>query len=364
MAAKPASASHTVVHYDFEKNPMLGEHYRNPYGSVRIGRVLEDLDALAGTIAFKHTKPRAPKRLMLVTASVDRITLLHNAGTESDMMLSGSVAWVGRSSMVIRMLAHSHSVRAGRSPWLEADFTFVARDPATLKSVQINPLELSTDEARAVFASIGEQVEADRISRAAPPCVDANSAAAAQLVARASAALLMPALADPGAVLMSQTRQGNVFVCQPQHRNTADRIFGGLLMRRAYELAFATAFLFGGSRPQFIEVDRVRFVAPVEVGDLLKLEATVLYTTPKRVSRESARLTTVEPPEIHVEVVAHVTRPDARSVSVVNTFLLTFALPEAETVKTVLPSSVEEAQRMLQRMAADEVQQRLRRAAP
>jgi hypothetical protein len=28
--------------------------YRNPWGFVRIGRILEDLDSLAGTIAFSH----------------------------------------------------------------------------------------------------------------------------------------------------------------------------------------------------------------------------------------------------------------------------------------------------------------------
>jgi len=133
-----------------------------------------------------------------------------------------------------------------------------------------------------------------------------------------------------------------------------DRIFGGLLMRRAYELAFATAFLFCGSKPQFIEVDRVEFRAPVEVGDLLLLSARVLYTTPRRTSHASTRNVLVRPPEVHVEVVAHVARPDTNHVEVVNTFMLTFLIPNGETVKRVLPSSSDDAQRMLARMAADE----------
>lgn len=28
--------------------------YRNPWGAVRIGRLLEDLDSLAGNVAFRH----------------------------------------------------------------------------------------------------------------------------------------------------------------------------------------------------------------------------------------------------------------------------------------------------------------------
>jgi acyl-CoA hydrolase len=43
-------------------------------------------------------------------------------------------------------------------------------------------------------------------------------------------------------MLIGETTQRNTFVCQPQQRNTAGRVFGGFLMRRAYELAFATAY--------------------------------------------------------------------------------------------------------------------------
>jgi hypothetical protein len=36
----------------------------------------------------------------------------------------------------------------------------------------------------------------------------------------------LPTLGDPSVVLMSHTRQENTFLCQPQQRNTAGRIFG------------------------------------------------------------------------------------------------------------------------------------------
>lgn len=50
----------------------------------------------------------------------------------------------------------------------------------------------------------------------------------------------------------------STLICMPQHRNTANRIFGGFLMHRAYEVAFCAAFMFGGSRPRFSEIDEVR----------------------------------------------------------------------------------------------------------
>lgn len=68
----------------------------------------------------------------------------------------------------------------------------------------------------------------------------------------------MPGLAAGDAVLMHQTLLSNTFTCQPQQRNMHGRIFGGFLMRRAYELAFATVHMFAGKRPNFIEVDQVR----------------------------------------------------------------------------------------------------------
>ena len=48
--------------------------------------------------------------------------------------------------------------------------------------------------------------------------------------------------------------------------------------RRAFELAFATSYLFAGSRPTFTQVGEITFKRAVEVGDLLRLHSTVLYT--------------------------------------------------------------------------------------
>ncbi len=128
----------------------------------------------------------------------------------------------------------------------------------------------------------------------------------------------LPALARGDAVLMQHTKLHNTFTCQPQQRNMHGRVFGGFLMRcssqsqhptartritrawenacmyghvrlhrvtihmpvcrRAFELAFATCYIFAGSRPIFTQVGEITFKKPVEVGDLLRLHSTVLYT--------------------------------------------------------------------------------------
>lgn len=50
----PKAPKRTVVSYRFTSDAFLREHYRNPWGNVRLGRVLEDLDSFAGFIAFEH----------------------------------------------------------------------------------------------------------------------------------------------------------------------------------------------------------------------------------------------------------------------------------------------------------------------
>jgi len=66
-------------------------------------------------------------------------------------------------------------------------------------------------------------------------------ATAKALLDEANLLLSMPALAARDDILLSATALQNALITQPQQRNTAGRIFGGFLMRRAYELAFSTA---------------------------------------------------------------------------------------------------------------------------
>ena len=86
----------------------------------------------------------------------------------------------------------------------------------------------------------------------------------------------LPALADRSAVLMSQTLLENTFTAQPQQRNIHGRIFGGFLIRRAFELAHACAYMFSSCRPQTVRVDEIQFKKPVDVGDLVRYKAWVL----------------------------------------------------------------------------------------
>ena len=110
---RPPSESMTKITYDFQDDEFLMERYRNPFGHLRFGKVLEDLDALAGNIAYNHVQD--PK-VNIVTASVDRIRLSGSVSLEKNQTLSGKVTYVGTSSMEIRMQCKSDGED---DPWME-----------------------------------------------------------------------------------------------------------------------------------------------------------------------------------------------------------------------------------------------------
>ncbi|EEF27975.1 acyl-CoA thioesterase, putative [Ricinus communis] len=161
----------------------------------------------------------------------------------------------------------------------------------------------------------------------------------------------MPALADRDSILIKDTCHQNSLICQPQQRNIHGRIFGGFLMRKAFELAFSTAYAFAGAAPRFVEVDHVDFLKPVDVGNFLRLKSCVLYTE----LQDPAR------PLINVEVIAHVTRPELRSSEVSNKFYFTFtvrpeAIKDGLRIRNVFPATEEEGRRVLERMDAENSQ--------
>jgi|AntRauTorckE5430_2_1112549.scaffolds.fasta_scaffold00332_6 acyl-coenzyme A thioesterase 9 len=364
------SESQTTIDYKFKSDEFLREAYKSPGGTMRFGKVLEDLDALAGNIAFHHV---FGDDVMLVTAAVDRIALKDIPVLDRDQRLSGQVTYVGSSSMEIRMQIHelkdddeNESENGHCEHWLEGYFTFVAVDPETSTPVKICPLVPETSEERALFelgafkaakkkearkkrSRVGIQLTEEAIEM---------ESRAEQLVSDAFPLIRMPSLADPQAILMSHTQMMNTLIAQPQVRNLSNTIFGGFLMRRAFELAFSNAYSFGGEWPQMLEVDNITFDAPVYVGDLLQFNSRVIYSLPYGGQLDDVKKHSSKP-LIMIEIECYVMEPETARAHLSNRFYFTFVLPTKATCKKVLPATLEEARRMVQRMAADEGQSSL-----
>nr|XP_043634717.1 acyl-coenzyme A thioesterase 2, chloroplastic-like [Erigeron canadensis] len=353
--SKTPTHSRTTILYPFSTDYILREQYRNPWNGIRVGKLLEDLDALAGTISFKHCFNHAgmADSLLLVTASVDKMVIKKPILVDSDLKIVGAVTWVGRSSMEIQ-LEVLQSTKETSDPLdsqaIIANFTFVARDSKTGKSAVINKITPETEQEKLLWREAEERNKArknKRLQQKKEIDNDQESERLNALLAEGRVFSDMPALADRDSILIKDTCLQNSLVCQPQQRNTHGRIFGGFLMRRAFELGFATAYAFAGSAPLFLEVDHVDFLKPVDVGNFLRFKSCVLYT----------ELENPEQPLINVEVVAHVTRPELRSAEVSNKFYFTFSTSSDDItsgkIRSVVPATEEEARRVIERMDAE-----------
>ncbi|XP_054783804.1 acyl-coenzyme A thioesterase 2, chloroplastic-like [Prosopis cineraria] len=356
---KTPSQSRTSILYNFSSDFILREQYRDPWNEVRIGKLLEDLDALAGTISVKHCSDddSTTRPLLLVTASVDKIVLKKPISVGKDLRIVGSVIWVGRSSIEIQldvMQSSEDGFETSDSVALTANFIFVARDSKTRKAAPVNRLSPETEHEKVLFEQAEARNNLKKKKRGEKRDFESGEVNRIKaLLAEGRIFCDMPALADRDSILLRDTRLENSLICQPQQRNIHGRIFGGFLMHRAFELAFSTAYAFAGLVPCFLEVDHVDFLRPVDVGDFLRFKSCVLYT----------ELHNPDQPLISVEVVAHVTRPELRTSEVSNTFYFTFTVrPEAKATKNgfklrnVVPATEEEARLILERMDADSMQ--------
>ncbi|XP_027165352.1 acyl-coenzyme A thioesterase 9, mitochondrial-like [Coffea eugenioides] len=356
LIAKPPSKSRTSIVYKFSTDYILREQYRNPWNEIRMGKLVEDLDALAGTISFKHcsSADSTTMPLLLVTASVDKIVLRRPIRVDTDLTIVGAVTWVGRSSLEIQLeVTQSAQETSSQSDSLAltANFTFVARDSRTGKSAPVNQISPETEREKLLWEEAEERNQIRKKKRGEKRQGidnDEETKRLNELLAEGRVFCDMPALADRDSILIRDTCLQNSLICQPQQRNIHGRIFGGFLMRRAFELAFATAYSFAGAAPRFVEVDHVDFLKPVDVGNFLRVKSCVLYT----------ELENPDKPMINVEVVAHVTRPEFRSSEVSNKFYFTFtvrpdAIKDGLKIRNVVPATEEEAKRVIERMDAE-----------
>ncbi|KAF8422109.1 hypothetical protein EV426DRAFT_535901, partial [Tirmania nivea] len=79
-------------------------------------------------------------------------------------------------------------------------------------------------------------------------------------------------------IYMPPTTIHSTAIMKPQYRNRHSfMVFGGYLMKNTFELAFCCASASTRSRPTFVSLDPSTFLAPVPVGGVLYLSATVAY---------------------------------------------------------------------------------------
>ena len=256
-------------------SPALRAAMLNARGHLRVGRLLEEMDAFSGVVAQLHCDDGDGARAapLLVTAAFDRIDLLAGGGgkplpASQDLELSGCVTHAGRSSLNIDL-----DVVAGGRALLRASTTFVARDAAGAP-VLVPQLAAPLTPLEAALRSSGREATEARKAAAAASLLRAPPSAAELAAVHA---LFVASQGNQGP-WTEGTRLTSTSVTMPDQKNVYGRVFGGHLMRLGYEIAWAAGWRATGNAPRFLGCSDVLFRAPVEVGTLLHLAAEVTFS--------------------------------------------------------------------------------------
>jgi acyl-CoA hydrolase len=200
-----------------------------------------------------------------------------------DVQLLARVNLVGRSSMEVGIRVS----QPGHPPIHVAScyFTMVARlgvgDDA--RSVPLPPLAF-TDSKEEKRARLAEERRAEHRAELAalqaPPRLEEF-----ELLARLHRVQDEPGFSGLLAGRLVTEAWERMF---PEQENVPQKIFGGYLMRRAYELSSICAELAAPDRPVLAAVNRVNFLNPVRLGDTLHYRSKIVDTEGSLVSVEAS----------------------------------------------------------------------------
>ncbi len=248
-------------------------------GNFRFGLLLEVLDQFAGDTAVAYVHHFAPGASVL-TAAVDEVVVRHVADVTRDVRCCARINHVGRTSLEVGV-----RVEAPQGPVHLAScyFTLVAREGHGPSALAIPPLDPGDDLARVRDARArARRAEYRRASRAV---VEPPTPEEFRLVSELYRAQETPGFSGLLARdLVTETWERTY----PEQDNPWKTIFGGFLMRRAYELSITCAELVAPHRPVLGAVNRINFLRPVEIGDKLHLRSRVVYTSGPAVCVETS----------------------------------------------------------------------------
>ena len=329
LSTRKTAESSIKMIMPFSKDLELRERYINFFGALRLGKLLEDLDLIAGQVAYKHTEGWE-LGLTIVTAACDRIDLLGDLRSDRDLQFLASINWVGKSSLEVGIRISSKEDRNWKRV-ARAYFIMVARYEG--KAETVNFLEPVTKEEKRRFQQGELRQQQRRVIAQTSYLLNTPTAEESKVLHDLFLRIKNGKL--KGEAMRSSTRQLTLLM-HPQSRNVHNNIFGGYLMREAFELAWNITYLFCRKRPQFISMDHMYFYKPVEIGSIVSFTGTVIYTVEKA---------------LMVEVVSEVIHPKTGETQVTNVCYFTFtALNDSgipQKVPLILPHTYEEGLKYL-----------------
>ncbi|KAM7360137.1 acyl-coenzyme A thioesterase 9, mitochondrial-like [Cochliomyia hominivorax] len=264
--------------------------YVSAVGTVRLGRLMEQLDMFCVWICQQHVfLPNLPKHEHLpytfVTILVDKLVFSKLLPEyNQDIRLTGHVSWVGRTSLEITVWLeqkHEDDFRL----ITQAVFLMAARNATNEQAAPVNPLIPYNDQEREIF-NLGEERRKTR-KRSSETSIfkmkpsEKEHGLMYNLFRNTTDNThlqLNKRFLPPKCRWMNVSYIVNTFLSFPEHRNAQNTVFGGLLMRYSYEISWMRAYLYCGHRPSCERCCDISFEKPVKVGSIIKMTSYVVYT--------------------------------------------------------------------------------------
>ena len=260
----------------FSTDPVLARRFlvseRDIVGNIRFGKLLETLDQVAESTALTYVNRFYPEA-RVVTAAIDNIMVRNPADTLHDLVFSAQINHVGKSSLEVGIRVEHLGARSCHVA--SCYFTMVARstDCGKARSLTLPPLhyEQGTEMERYDKANRRRQVYRDGQNQAE------------EMPSLAEYLLLKKLHKEQEATDFGGMRAGDSALVSrsrayPEQEHVPRTVFGGYLIRKAYELAALAAEMAAPNRVVLCQVNRINFNQPVLLGDKLKFTARVVYT--------------------------------------------------------------------------------------
>ncbi|GJD07394.1 Acyl-coenzyme A thioesterase 9, mitochondrial [Galdieria sulphuraria] len=264
-----------------------------------------------------------------VTAAVDGVRLHNQPWSPAyDLIYHSKVTYTGKTSMNISLTVEQKMPTDGTKLIMEADFVYVARNLEGTQSIPVPPLRARNEEEKASFerAALKQLLRKERAKRnltVSVPTID-EQVHLHQMFKRG--------VRPEEEIYMSQVTVGSTHFMLPDERNMYGFTFGGVLMRRAYELAFVNNYLAFQQRPIAVEVGDISFIKSVPVGSILELHSSVVYT------KDTYQV-------VLVDAMVNNLMHDPPTKERTNTF--NFVLKTGKPVKKIFPISYEESMKYI-----------------
>lgn len=241
-------------------------------GNFRFGLFLEELDIMAEQVALGYAR-RTHADAKVVTAAIDNIIVRHVVDIDRDIVIDARINHVGKSSMVVGMRVEHPGEPSTHIA--SCYFTMVARGGESAEESRVlPPLEFSSElEEHRAEKTMQERAQYRRQQEAQqePPSREEY-----ELLRKLHLAQDDPDFRGLKAEPLVVDAWERMY---PEQEYVPHRIFGGYIVRRAYELSSICAELVAPDRALIAAVNRINFFHPVKLGDKLHYTCRVVYTS-------------------------------------------------------------------------------------